>query len=112
MAEIDKPLPNTNQAQTPKEEIIEVENKKMAEVIDTPTGPVEVAMDEMGGAEVSFDPTAVDPVQDHFANLAENLGDEVLEPLGAKMVEQYNEYKESSWRLGRYISKRTRTIRI
>ena len=95
MAEIDKPLPNTNQAQTPKEEIIEVENKKMAEVIDTPTGPVEVAMDEMGGAEVSFDPTAVDPVQDHFANLAETLGDEILEPLGAKMVEQYNEYKES-----------------
>jgi hypothetical protein len=95
MAEIDKPLPNTNQTQTPKEEIIEVENKKMAEVIDTPTGPVEVAMDEMGGAEVSFDPTAVDPVQDHFANLAETLGDEILEPLGAKMVEQYNEYKES-----------------
>ena len=96
MAEIDKPLPNTNQTQTPKEEIIEVENKKMAEVIDTPTGPVEVAMDEMGGAEVSFDPNAaINPMQDHFANLAESLGDEVLEPLGAKMVEQYNEYKES-----------------
>ena len=95
MAEIDKPLPNTNQSKNPQEEIIEVENKQQAEVIDTPTGPVEVAMDEMGGAEVSFDPTAVEPVQDHFGNLAESLGDEVLEPLGAKMVEQYNEYKES-----------------
>ena len=95
MAEIDKPLPNVNQSKNPQEEIIEVENKKEAEVIDTPTGPVEVAMDEMGGAEVSFDPTAVEPVQDHFGNLAESLGDEVLEPLGAKMVEQYNEYKES-----------------
>ena len=95
MAEIDKPLPNTNQTQVPKEEIIEVEKTKAAEVIDTPTGPVEVSMDEEGGAEVSFDPTAVDPIQDHFANLAESLGDEILEPLGAKMVDQYNEYKES-----------------
>jgi hypothetical protein len=96
MAEIDKPLPNTNQTKVPNEEIIEVEKTKSAEVIDTPTGPVEVAMDEEGGAEVSFDPNAaIDPIQDHFANLAESLGDEVLEPLGAKMVEQYNEYKES-----------------
>jgi hypothetical protein len=96
MAEIDKPLPNTNQTKVPNEEIIEVEKTKSAEVIDTPTGPVEVAMDEEGGAEVSFDPNAaIDPIQDHFANLAESLGDEVLEPLGSKMVEQYNEYKES-----------------
>ena len=96
MAEIDKPLPNTNQTRVPNEEIIEVEKTKSAEVIDTPTGPVEVEMDEEGGAEVSFNPNAaIDPIQDHFANLAENLGDEVLEPLGAKMVEQYNEYKES-----------------
>jgi hypothetical protein len=96
MAEIDKPLPNTNQTKVPNEEIIEVEKTKSAEVIDTPTGPVEVAMNEEGGAEVSFDPNAaIDPIQDHFANLAESLGDEVLEPLGSKMVEQYNEYKES-----------------
>jgi hypothetical protein len=88
MAEIDKPLPNTNQTQIPGEEIIEVEKTKSAEVIDTPTGPVEVAMDEEGGAEVSFDPNAaIDPIEDHFANLAESLGDEILE--------QYNEYKES-----------------
>jgi len=51
MAEIDKPLPNINQTQVPNEEIIEVEKTKSAEVIDTPTGPVEVAMDEEGGAE-------------------------------------------------------------
>ena len=58
MAEIDKPLPNTNQSQVPGEEIIEVEKTKSAEVIDTPTGPVEVAMNEEGGAEVSFAPNA------------------------------------------------------
>ena len=96
MATIDKPLPNVNEDNT-QEEIVEIENKKAAEVIDTPTGPVEVEMDEMGGAEVSFDPTNVniDPSQDHFANLAETLEDNVLDPLGNKMIEQYNEYKES-----------------
>ena len=87
MAEIDKPLPNTNQTRVPNEEIIEVEKTKSAEVIDTPTGPVEVEMDEEGGAEVSFNPSAaIDPIQDHFANLAESLGDEVLEPLVVFLV--------------------------
>ena len=96
MATIDKPLPNVDNDKA-QEEIVEIENKKAAEVIDTPTGPVEVAMDEMGGAEVSFDPNAVniDPTQDHFANLAETLDDGVLDPLGHKMIDQYTEYKES-----------------
>jgi hypothetical protein len=97
MATIDKPLPNIDQNNNPQEEVIEIENKQAAEVIDTPTGPVEIAMDEEGGAEVSFDPHAVDidPNQDHFANLAETLEDGVLEPLGHKLVDQYTEYKES-----------------
>ena len=96
MATIDKPLPNVDNDKA-QEEIVEIENKKAAEVIDTPTGPVEVAMDEMGGAEVSFDPNAVniDPTQDHFANLAETLDDGILDPLGHKMIDQYTEYKES-----------------
>jgi hypothetical protein len=96
MATIDKPLPNVDNDKA-QEEIVEIENTKKAEVIDTPTGPVEVEMDEMGGAEVSFDPNAVniDPTQDHFANLAETLDDGVLDPLGNKMIDQYNEYKES-----------------
>ena len=96
MATIDKPLPNVDNDKA-QEEIVEIENKKAAEVIDTPTGPVEVAMDEMGGAEVSFDPNAVDidPTQNHFANLAETLDDGILDPLGHKMIDQYNEYKES-----------------
>src|SRR6056300_352281 len=97
MATIDKPLPNVEENNKTQEEIVEIENKKASEVIDTPTGPVEVEMDEMGGAEVSFDPTNVniDPSQDHFANLAETLEDSVLDPLGNKMIDQYTEYKES-----------------
>ena len=95
MAEIDKSLPNIDPNAIPEEAIIETEKK--AEVIDTPTGPVEIEMDETGGAEVSFDPTAseIDPAQDHFANLAETMPDNVLEPLGHKLFDQYTEYKES-----------------
>ena len=95
MAEIDKSLPNIDPNAIPEEAVIETEKK--AEVIDTPTGPVEIEMDETGGAEVSFDPTAteIDPAQDHFANLAETMPDNVLEPLGQKLFDQYTEYKES-----------------
>ena len=95
MANIDKSLPNIDPNAIPEEAIIETEKK--AEVIDTPTGPVEIEMDETGGAEVSFDPTAteIDPTQDHFANLAETMPDNVLEPLGNKLFDQYTEYKES-----------------
>ena len=95
MAEIDKSLPNIDPNAIPEEAVIETEKK--AEVVDTPTGPVEIEMDETGGAEVSFDPTAteLDPAQDHFANLAETMPDNVLEPLGHKLFDQYTEYKES-----------------
>ena len=97
MATIDKPLPNINEANNPEDKAVEIETVKSAEVVDTPTGPVEVDMTEDGGAEISFDPNTseIDPNQDHFANLAETLDDGVLEPLGNKMIDQYNEYKES-----------------
>jgi hypothetical protein len=98
MATIDKPLPNVSETvvEVPKqeefvearEEIIEKKNQQ---------GNVEVTMDEEGGAEIAFDPRAIteEGGQDHFENLADFLGEQVLEPLGAKMVDQYNEYKES-----------------
>ena len=98
MATIDKPLPNISETvvEVPKqeelvearEEIVEKKNQQ---------GNIEVTMDEEGGAEIAFDPRAVveEGGQDHFDNLADYLGDDILEPLGAKMIEQYNEYKES-----------------
>ncbi len=97
MATIDKPLPNVEENNKSQGEDIEIESVKSAEVIDTPTGPVEVDMTEDGGAEISFNPNTseIDPNQDHFANLAETLEDSVLDPLGSKIMEQYNEYKES-----------------
>ena len=69
MATIDKPLPNINEANNPEDKAVEIETVKSAEVVDTPTGPVEVDMTEDGGAEISFDPNTseIDPNQDHFA---------------------------------------------
>jgi hypothetical protein len=98
MATIDKPLPNISETvvEVPKqEELVEARD----EIIEKKNqqGNIEVTMDEEGGAEIAFDPRAVveDGGQDHFDNLADYLGDDVLEPLGSKMIEQYNEYKES-----------------
>ena len=100
MATIDKPLPNTNITETvvkvPKQEELIQERDEIIEKKDQ-QGNIEVTMDDEGGAEIAFDPRAVadEGGQDHYENLADFLGEDVLEPLGAKMIDQYNEYKES-----------------
>ena len=98
MATIDKPLSNVTETvvKVPKQEELIQERDEIVERKDQ-QGNVEVTMDEEGGAEIAFDPRAIteEGGQDHFDNLADFLGDDILEPLGAKMVDQYNEYKES-----------------
>jgi hypothetical protein len=98
MADIDKSLPNSKTTvELPGEVEIEEAIKEKTEQVQTEGGPVEIEMDEEGGAEVSFDPSAATPEggEDHFANLAEFLDDGVLDPLGNKLYDQYTEYKES-----------------
>src|SRR5210317_1374182 len=98
MAEIDKSLPNQKTTvEVPGEVEIQEAIKENVEEIQTEGGPVEIEMIEEGGAEVSFDPsaTAKEGGEEHFENLAEFLGEEVLDPLGSKLIEQYNDYKES-----------------
>ena len=98
MAEIDKSLPNQKTTvEVPGEVEIQEAIKENVEEIQTEGGPVEIEMTEEGGAEVSFDPSAAakEGGEDHFENLAEFLGEEVLDPLGSKLIEQYNDYKES-----------------
>ena len=98
MATIDKPLPNVSETviEVPKQEELIQERDEIIEKKNQ-QGNIEVTMDEEGGAEIAFDPRAIteEGGQDHFENLADFLGEQVLEPLGAKMVDQYNEYKES-----------------
>ena len=91
---IDKALPNVDQEVVlPKEDIVVTEEDKLSEV--TPEG-AEVIMDEEGGAEINFDPMSEQQVtQDHFANLAELIPDEVLGPIGSTLNENYMQYKTS-----------------
>ena len=98
MAEIDKSLSDTKTTVAlPGEVEIEEVVKEKIEEVQTDGGPVEIEMTEEGGAEVSFDPKAASPEggEDHFENLAEFLEDEILDPLGLKLIDSYNEYKES-----------------
>jgi len=94
MADIDKALPNVDQEVVlPKEELVVTEEDKLSEV--TPDG-AEVIMDEEGGAEVNFDPMSQQQVtQDHFANIAELLPDDVIDPLGSELNENYMQYRTS-----------------
>ena len=98
MATIDKSLPNQKTTvELPGEAEIEEAVKEKVEEVQTKGGPVEIEMTEEGGAEVSFDPAIASPGggQDHFENLAEFLGDNILDSLGTKLSDQYTEYKES-----------------
>jgi len=98
MAEIDDALPNTKTTvELPGEAEIIQEQENQIEQVETEGGPVEITMDEDGGAEISFDPKIAAPEggEDHNANLAEFLEDDVLDPLGSDLYNQYVDYKES-----------------
>ena len=98
MAEIDKSLPNNRtEVKIPGEE--EINQAVEQEIIEEQNQPedIEVTTTEDGGAEISFDPKAIDRegATDHFANLAEILEDDVLDPLGAKLTSDYIDYRAS-----------------
>ncbi len=95
---IDKALPNQKTTvEIPGEAEIEEAIQENIKEVDAEGQPVEIEMTEEGGAEVSFDPSAAVPEggEDHYANLAEFLDDQVLDPLGAKLVDDYRDYKNS-----------------
>ena len=96
MATIDKSLPNTKtEIEIPGEEVLigaqeeTIENEKGKET--------DITMEEDGSATVNFDPKAATPEggEDHFENLAEFLGDNVLDPLASELMDKYKDYKQS-----------------
>ena len=92
---IDKVLPNVVDQEEilPEEEIIVTDEQKEVEV--GPDG-TEVIMDEEGGAEINFDPRSEQPgTQDHFENIAELLDDNILDPIGSELQDNYMQYKTS-----------------
>ena len=96
MAEIDKALPNVEQTvNIPSPDDIEVAEQEDLESQED--GSPDVQENEDGSVDINFEPGSVNPGQDegHFANLAELLPDDVLDPLGHEMSENYTDYKSS-----------------
>ena len=95
MADIDKGLPNTRtKLEVPSEE--ELQEVTVQEE-QPEKGPVEVVPEEDGGATIDFEPGAINipGTESHFDNLADILPDDVLEPIGNEMVQNYMDYKAS-----------------
>jgi len=92
MAEIDKSLPNEvrTEVELPAEEVVEEE-------VTEQQGPVEVTPEEDGGVTLNFEPGAVNVpgTENHFDNLADILPDDILDPIGNDMVNNYMDYKSS-----------------
>ena len=96
MAEIDKGLPNTRtKLEVPSEE--EVQQELEVQEPEELKGPVEVIPEEDGGATIDYEPGAINipGTEAHFDNLADLLPDDVLEPVGNDMVQNYMDYKAS-----------------
>ena len=95
MAEIDKGLPNTrNKLEIPSEEEIQ----EVAVQEEQPEkGPIEVIPEEDGGVTLDYEPGSINVpgTESHFDNLAELLPDDVLEPIGNEMTQNYMDYKAS-----------------
>ena len=93
---IDKALPNVQQTiklPNPKEVQLEQQQQTAQQM----TEPVDIQKNEDGSVDINFTPGAVNPGQDknHFSNLAELLPDDVLDPLGHKLYNDYTDYKNS-----------------
>ncbi len=95
MADIDKALPNTKEkvVVNPEEDLqIEVLNQQ-----NQADPGVDVQENEDGSVEIDFEPGKIarGGGEDHFTNLAELIGDEVIGRLASELYQQYEDYKSS-----------------
>ncbi len=93
MADIDKGLPNTRTK-------IEIPSELQEVAVQEPVeekGPIEVIPEEDGGVTLDYEPGAINVpgTESHFDNLADILPEDVLEPIGNEMVQNYMDYKSS-----------------
>ena len=99
MAEIDKSLPNTKRTKIDLPDQKDIQETLAQEINREQSVPeeVEVVTTEDGGAEVAFDPSQamMEGSENHFANLAEYLEDDVLGPLGSELKGMFLDYKSS-----------------
>ena len=98
MADIDKSLPNVEQQLTlPSEQEISEEALQEEQEIAEAGEPLEITENEDGSVDINYDPSlaSVEGAENHYANLAEHLPDNVLGPLGSNLYQQYQDYKTS-----------------
>jgi hypothetical protein len=96
MADIDKGLPNTRtKIDIPSDE--EIAQEVSVQEQEPEKGPIEVTPEEDGGVTLDFEPGSINVpgTESHFDNLADILPDDVLEPIGNDMVQNYMDYKAS-----------------
>ena len=96
MAEIDKGLPNTRtKIDIPSEE--EIAEEVSVQESEPEKGPIEVIPEEDGGVTLDFEPGSINVpgTENHFDNLADILPEDILEPIGGDMVNNYMDYKAS-----------------
>ena len=92
MADIDKTLPN----QRPEDEVLKEQMEEVDVADALGKGPVEITEDD-DGATIDFDPNAMQmPEQgDPFANLNDLLPEDITDPIGNQLQNDYMEYKNS-----------------
>jgi len=93
MAEIDKSLPNVKQTiNVPSPEEVQVKIEEQEQQKDP---AIDLQQNEDGSVDVNFDPSigSKEQGEDHFANLAELLPEEVLSPIGSDLQSTYVDYK-------------------
>ena len=98
MADIDKSLPNVEQTiNVPSPEEIDLAKLEEQKEIDESGEPVEVTENEDGSVDINYDPAiaAVEGEQNHYANLAEHLPENILGRLGSTLYQNYQDYKNS-----------------
>jgi len=89
-------LPNVTQdVKLPSQQ--KIAQEQQVQMADQMKQPTELQPNEDGSVDVNFGPEnlQVGPDQGHFSNLAEILPDDVLDPLGSELYNNYTDYKTS-----------------
>jgi hypothetical protein len=96
---IDKALPNEprKEFEIPSEEEIQEEVVEEVEAEQASPGPVDIQENEDGSVDINLDPAAATPEggDEHYANLAEFLPDDVLGRMASDLNSKYQDYISS-----------------
>ena len=99
MADIDKALPNEvrKEFELPSEDEVQEQLVEQAEDQEQDPGPIDIQENEDGSVDIDLDPAAasIEGGEEHYANLAEFLPDDVLGRLGSDLNSKYMDYTSS-----------------